>query len=139
MIKVVLFVTRFPPLHAILRWILEINNSLLTKTLTRQTVLNKVHDFVVTLTKDRAIETARVKQEPSLAKLVLCRRLETMACVKLQSFFFNDVHLIFVLVIFKLNNFHNSDLWKHLSFVVFAYFNVFFFFFIPFSQMSLRF
>lgn len=125
MIKVVLFVTRFPPLHAILRWMLEINNSLLTKTLTRQTVLNKVHDFVVTLTKDRAIETARVKQEPSLAKLVLCRRLETWL-VSNCKVFFNDVHLIFVLVIFKLNNFHNSDLWAHLSFVVFAYFCVLF-------------
>lgn len=106
MIKVVLFVTRFPPLHAILRWILEINNSLLTKTLTRQTVLNKVHDFVVTLTKDRAIETARVKQEPSLAKLVLCRRLETMACVKLQSFF----STMFILYSF----------WLFLSWIIFT-------------------
>lgn len=106
MIKVVLFVTRFPPLHAILRWILKINNSLLTKTLTRQTVLNKVHDFVVTLTKDRAIETARVKQEPSLAKLVLCRRLETMACVKLQSFF----STMFILYSF----------WLFLSWIIFT-------------------
>lgn len=106
MIKVVLFVIRFPPLHAILRWILEINNSLLTKTLTRQTVLNKVHDFVVTLTKDRAIETARVKQEPSLAKLVLCRRLETMACVKLQSFF----STMFILYSF----------WLFLSWIIFT-------------------
>lgn len=89
---------------------LEINNSLLTKTLTRQTVLNKVHDFVVTLTKDRAIETARVKQEPSLAKLALCRRLETIVCVKLQSFFSTMFHLIFILVNLKLYNFHNSDL-----------------------------
>lgn len=74
---------------------LEINNSLLTKTLTRQTVLNKVHDFAVTLTKDRAIETARVKQEPSLAKLALCRRLETIVCVKLQSFFFQRCFILY--------------------------------------------
>lgn len=138
MIKVVLFVTRFPPLHAILRWILEINNSLLTKTLTRQTVLNKVHDFVVTLNKGPCNRN-RTCQARALARQT--RTVQTSrnnGLCQIAKFFFNDVHLIFVLVIFKLNNFHNSDLWAHLSFVVFAYFNVFFFF-IPFSQMSLRF